>query len=847
MYRIHTKLVILSVIFHFLYGCAATQSSSKEASIITKNEIYETEKLLKNDAVNLVVTTTPNSTFLEIPWRKKIYDWSHPNPEVAFENWLQKKAKRPARLSKWFSDKQVMALKNYAVKFNEWLRKTGEAPAVYDALAIEKSKNRIVQYYKNLGYFDVQVRADSLQPKPKRITLQYNITPNQRYLIDSITTAIAAPDLDSLYQKMAKESFLKPGDPFVFRRFDEERDRIVNQFRNYGVYNFQGNNIKYIAAIDSSGQDIKIPVKLSIDNIQRRINDTLFEFPYRIHTVKKIDVFIEDSNAEKNRNPFTDSLVYENLTLHSKGKLKYKPNAIADGISIQANALFSETDRTLTYRYFSNLKNFKYPSINYEPIAGDSTALAAQIYLTPKERFSLGFDLDLSHSNIQDFGIGLGGGLGIRNVFRGTELLELNVKSNIGASRDLANANDRFFNLFEFGGDVKLSVPRIVLPFGIGKLIPTKMYPNTQMILGTSLQENIGLDKQFFSTTYQFDWQPNEQKKLNFKLMDLEFVNNTNIVNYFNVYKNSFDRLNSVAQNHTINPNWVDGNENLTIPAGSLSFIDAVLRDQTEIKPENPDYKIVNNIKERLDRLTANNLILGSSFSYNLNNQQSIFDENFFQVRWKFEWVGNLLQLAHRINGGSNIPFEINGVLPSQYVKTELDYIKHWSVGRKRVVAVRFFGGIAIPYGNATNLPFSRSFFSGGSNDNRAWRAYKLGPGSSSNINEFNEANFKLAMNVEYRFPLLGSLQGALFVDGGNIWNLWDDVEDPAMRFDGLQDLSEIAIGSGIGFRYDFDFFVFRLDTGFKTYNPALPQADRWWTEYRLKKAVFNIGINYPF
>ena len=302
-----------------------------------------------------------------------------------------------------------------------------------------------------------------------------------------------------------------------------------------------------------------------------------------------------------------------------------------------------------------------------------------------------------------------------------------------------------------------------------------------------------------------------------------------------------------MAQNHTINPNWVDGNENLTIPAGSLSFIDAVLRDQTEIKPENPDYKIVNNIKERLDRLTANNLILGSSFSYNLNNQQSIFDENFFQVRWKFEWVGNLLQLAHRINGGSNVPFEINGVLPSQYVKTELDYIKHWSVGRKRVVAVRFFGGIAIPYGNATNLPFSRSFFSGGSNDNRAWRAYKLGPGSSSNINEFNEANFKLAMNVEYRFPLLGSLQGAMFVDGGNIWNLWDDVEDPAMRFDGLQDLSEIAIGSGIGFRYDFDFFVFRLDTGFKTYNPALPQADRWWTEYRLKKAVFNIGINYPF
>ena len=129
-------------------------------------------------------------------------------------------------------------------------------------------------------------------------------------------------------------------------------------------------------------------------------------------------------------------------------------------------------------------------------------------------------------------------------------------------------------------------------------------------------------------------------------------------------------------------------------------------------------------------------------------------------------------------------------------------------------------------------MPFARSFFSGGANDNRAWKVYKLGPGSSSNINEFNEANFKLAFNLEYRFPILGALKGGLFIDTGNVWNLWDDVEDPKMRFEGLQDLSEIAIGSGVGLRYDFDFFVFRFDTGFKTYNPALPLGQRWWSEY---------------
>ena len=208
-------------------------------------------------------------------------------------------------------------------------------------------------------------------------------------------------------------------------------------------------------------------------------------------------------------------------------------------------------------------------------------------------------------------------------------------------------------------------------------------------------------------------------------------------------------------------------------------------------------------------------------------------------------WVGNLLnKLLDQFNNRQNL---LGGVDPSQYFKAELDYIKHWSTGRERVIAFHAFSGVAIPYGNSTNVPFSRSYFSGGSNDNRAWKAYKLGPGSSNNINEFNEANFKVAFNLEYRFPIAGALKGSLFVDAGNIWNLWDDVEDPGMRFEDWSDFSEIAIGSGVGFRYDFDFFVFRLDTGFKTYNPALPIGQRWWTDYTLKKAVLNIGINYPF
>ena len=114
----------------------------------------------------------------------------------------------------------------------------------------------------------------------------------------------------------------------------------------------------------------------------------------------------------------------------------------------------------------------------------------------------------------------------------------------------------------------------------------------------------------------------------------------------------------------------------------------------------------------------------------------------------------------------------------SQFVKTEFSYIKHWNISDNSLIAFRYFSGIAIPFGNSKNIPFSESFFGGGSNDNRAWQVYRLGPGSSGASNEFNEANFKLALNLEYRFNIFGRFNGALFTDMGNIWNVLDDTED---------------------------------------------------------------------
>ena len=844
------KLTILFLTVLTLYGCSGTRAFRTRQVLIDKNEVYRESQLLKNDPVNFIITTTANKKFLGIPIKKMIYESAYPEPQKKFEIWLTKKEKRKKHLERWFSPKQVSALKNYSVKLNKWLKNNGEPPAVLDTNAINTSKKRIQQYYKNLGYYNVIVDHDTIHTKPKKVVLQYQISQNNKYEIDSIKTKIDSPQIEKIYTSNAAAAIFKQGDAFEINKFEKERERLFTLFRNNGVFNFQQNSIQFKAAIDSTGQDLKIPVIIEIQNPQQLVNEISTTVPYQTYTINEIEVFVDDFNAGINIDQFTDSIQYKDITLFSKGKLKYRPQAITSGIAIKKNQPYSDLDRTLTYRYYTNLKNFKYPSINYSLIPEKEDQLKASIFLTPRERFSLGFDLDFSHSNIQDFGIGLGGGLGIRNVFRGAESLELNIKNTLGASRDIAQKGDQFFNLFELGADLKLSFPRLVFPFFENAWTTPEMNPVTQIILGTSIQQNIGLDKQFFKSTYQFDWQPKKNKKVQIKWIDLEFVNNRNLSNYFNVYRNSYDRLNSIAAIYNNQTDFQDVDGNLSIPDGTEGFINVVLNNETILNEENQDFKTVNTIKERQDRLTANNLILGSSFSLNFNSQESIFDENFYQLRWKVDWVGNLLNgVIRAVNAPENDQgqTQLGGVSPSQYVKSEVDYIKHWPLGNEQVIAFHAFGGIAVPYGNANNMPFSRSYFSGGANDNRAWKAYKLGPGSSNNINEFNEANFKLAFNLEYRFPLSGPLKIGFFIDAGNVWNIFDDVDDPAFRFDGLQDLSEIAIGSGIGLRYDFDFFVFRFDTGFKTYNPALPEGERWWGEYKLKNAVFNIGINYPF
>ncbi|MCB0374708.1 MAG: BamA/TamA family outer membrane protein, partial [Sinomicrobium sp.] len=563
--------------------------------------------------------------------------------------------------------------------------------------------------------------------------------------------------------------------------------------------------------------------------------------PYKVHTIKDVNVYVDCTDADDSLKTVT----YKEYTLYYKDKLHYKPKALTDNMVIRSGAIYSDADRSLTNRQIGNLRMFKYPNINYKYADSARALLAASIYLNSRPRFSVGFESDISHSNIQDFGISFSTSVISRNVFRGAETVELSARGTLGSSKEANDAEDKFFNISEIGADLKLNFPRFFFLFNTDKIIPKYMSPATRISLGTTVQTNIGLDKQSFNDILRYAWNPGNFTRNALELFNIQFIRNVNADNFFNVYENPNDRLVTVAINNGV---LQEGDERFETPQDADNFIADVLDGVIVVSDEEKNE--VRRIDELKTRLTDNNLIMASNFTYTRNNRAGATDNDFSQFRTKVELAGNLLSAFAgplHLKKNEDDHYELFKVAYSQYVKTEFDYIKYWSFSADDILAFRSFLGIAVPYGNSDNIPFSRSYFGGGSNDNRAWEAYALGPGSAQALNDFNEANLKLAFNLEYRFNIFGSFNGALFADAGNIWNIWDNVEDENATFSSLSSLKDIALGTGFGIRYDFGFFVLRFDTGFKTYDPAYETGRRWFTDYNFANAVFNIGINYPF
>ncbi|MCH7523503.1 MAG: BamA/TamA family outer membrane protein [Bacteroidetes bacterium] len=840
------KISLFILITLVITSCNVIKRVGENEHLLTQTSAYVNGKKNTTEEINNLISQHRNSKLLGFPLRLHIYNLARKNRDSMFEDWLDKKSKRRERLTKKLSKKQLDQLKTSSIGFNNWLRKTGEAPVIVDTIKTRKSKNKLDGYYFANGWFDVKTTTKITRNDNQRATIDYNVKTGEPYILDSLTTNIASPIIDSLYQKGNENTFIKKGNQYKENDFTKERERLTNSFRNSGVYHFTQDYILF--ELDTIGTGKKVNNLTQIGDRIIRNEDSVALVDFKIYKIKEVNIYTDDNFGSKNKT-IQDSVYFDGYNLYSYGKMRYRPKALTDAVFISKGSIFKDIDRTRTYRYLSELKTFKYPNIIYEENENDTT-LTANIYLTPRKKYALVYNFDVTQSNIQSIGFSFSTSLIIRNIFRGAETLEASAIGTIAASKDGANNEDPFFDINELGADIKLTIPRFFFPFKTEKIIPKFMSPSTRISLGFTSQTNIGLDKQTVNGIFNYRWTPSKTVTHSFNPFNVQYIRNLTPKNYFNVYQTSYESLNDIAQVYNENPLNVDNSGNLIIPNGADNFTSEVLGEETLLVPEDDDYQTVNNIGERKNRLTENNLIFATSFSYTKDKRESLFDEDFSIFKIKIELAGNVLASTSRLLGlkkNDDGRYELFGVSYSQYIKTEFDYIKHWRLGGNNILAMRSFFGIAIPYGNSSNIPFSKSFFAGGTNDNRAWAVYDLGPGSSDSNNEFNEANMKLAFNIEYRYNLFGNVKGAFFIDAGNIWNVLDDVSDDNATFTGFSSLKDIAVGSGFGLRYDFGLAVFRFDIGFKTYDPSYKDRNRWFNDYNFGNAVYNIGINYPF
>lgn len=820
-------------IFLIIVSCNSVKRVAEKERLLNSTTILVDGKKNRNSDLLDYVLQKPNSKTLGIPISLYFHNLGNPNAPKTPKAWATLHPKKYNFFKSLFSEKQSIGVANSYMNFNKWFLNNGEAPVIVDDLKTKRTVTNLNSYFITQGYFKNKVSAKTDTLKNRKAKITYIITKGKPFYLDTISIQIPSAVLKTIYKTDTLNTYLKTGDQYNDQNFRKEAERITKLFRNSGIYNFIDSAIKF--EVDDTKANNKSNVIISIaEKYLTNENEKNILKPFEVRKVGKINVYTDYSfNTESE--PYLDSVSYNGITFFAHKKLKYNPKYLSQSIFIKPNQIYSDTLRNLTRTHFKSLKNFK--SINIKYTEAKDSLLVADIRLTPIEKYTIGTDTELTHSNIRKLGISEKFSITDRNTFKGAELFKFSFIGSFFNTSTQFGSSTGFFNAWEVGVDASLEIPRFLAPFGLNKLVPKEMSPRTIFSIGTGIQKNIGLDKQNITAIVDYQWDFNKRKSINLELFNVQYIRNLNTSEYFNIYDSEFEKLKPIANSY--DPNFVLSKQN------AVSFMNTVSAD-SNFQASNPtDYNNNGNVNNRYNIITSNFIIPTIAYTYTYNNQTTYKDNNFSFFKVRVANSGNFVSLLSNQKNSAGVK-TISDTPVAQYFKTDIEYKQFWDVSRNSVLGFRSFLGLILAYGNS-DIPFTKSYFAGGSNDIRAWKTYELGPGSTTPGLEYNVGNFKFLTSLEYRFDLISNLKGALFIDAGNIWELTDSkFVDSKAKLNSLEALKQIAIGSGFGARYDFNFLVLRLDVGFKTHEPYL-NGNKWFKNFNFNNAVYNIGINYPF
>jgi outer membrane translocation and assembly module TamA len=826
------KLSFYFLLFILFVSCNSTKHVAEDKHMLTQNYIFVDSVKNKSSELQKYVLQKRNPRFLNLPFGLYFHNLGNHNKPKTPKKWGEKNPRSYNFIKNVFSEKQSIAYANTFIGINNWFLNYDE-PVILSERKVKKTADNLLAYYKTQGYFESSIKYtinDTL--KPKKATVSYYIKAGKPTFLDTISVKIESPVLDSIYKNSAMVSLLKKGNQYKNQTFIDEAKHVIKLYRNNGIYHFAENYLGFY--VDSTRTDYKTNVDFIISG--NRIiekNGNYVNKAFKVQKIKEVNI-ITDYSFIKKGEKYKDIVSYNGINFIAYNKVKYNPKYLSESIFLKPGGVYKDTLRNLTRNHLKSLKNFKSTSIKFEELNDDE--LKMNILLSPIEKYTLGFETELTHSNIRNIGASAKFSITDRNVFRGAELLKLSV---LGSWFNSNNGPG-----WEIGADASVEIPRFVAPFGLSKFVPKEMSPRTLFSLGTSVQRNIGLDRQTFTLFTDYKWQFNAKKTIQLEIFNTQYIQNQNIDRYFNVYSSEFTNLTNVAKAYENDPDF-EFPDDATRNETALAFMNSVSTDNG-FQATNPDEFNNNlNILNRYNIITSDFLIPTIAYSFTYNNQSNFKDNSFSFFKFRVANSGNILGLLSNKTNANNKKTFLDIPL-AQYFKTDIEYKKFWDVGATSVIGVRSFLGAIITYDNS-DIPFTKSYFAGGSNDIRAWQTYELGPGRRNTGLEYNIGSLKFLTSLEYRFDIVANLKGAVFADAGNIWDITNSsFVDSEAKFNGLDSLSDIAIGTGFGARLDFNFLILRLDVGFKTHEPYL-HGNKWFRNYNFSSAVYNIGINYPF
>lgn len=709
--------------------------------------------------------------------------------------------------AKWFSLVKIpmyiysTAGRDSTKWINRLLYRMGDAPRIYDPELTEETREQMEQAVRNMGYMGAQVGAVEVR-KGNRLKVHYVIRAGEPYTVGSVAYDIDDYRIAEYLRADSVHRMLAPGMRFDVNVLDQERQRITQYLQNRGYFRFNKDFITYQADTTLYSKQVGLTLKLA--PYRRKKEDT--PAPHKQYHIRDVNFIFDSDFSDLSTTGLAglDSVRSGGVNFYYKDKLYLRPRVITDYNRLQTGDLYRLRNVQSTYNALGRLNILKYSNIRFEEdVKSDSACLDAFVTLSRNKNKSVAFEIEGTNS-AGDLGAAASVSYMHRNLFKGSETFSIKIRGAYEAITGLEGyANS---NYMEYAVEAGLNFPEFMFPF-LSSDFKRRIRATSEVTVKYNWQIRPEFERTVASAAWSYKWSKRRASH-RFDVFDLNYIYMPYRSETFRSYLDEMDQRNPLLR---------------------YSYEDLFI------------------------------VRMGYTYTYNSSGAASMktAQRNSYSIRFNIEESGNLLYAFSKIvnrhpkNGEA---FQMGNIDFAQYVKMDIDYAKNFMIDYRNSLVFHVGVGVAVPYGNSKSLPFEKLYFSGGANSVRGWSVRSLGPGGyRGDANSLDYVNhtgdIKLDLNLEYRTHLFWKLNGAAFIDAGNVWTIRSRDMQPEGQFKFDRFYKQLAVAYGLGIRFDLDFLILRFDGGMKAVNPMYTGKDRYpivSPDFK-RDFTFHFAVGYPF